>query len=70
MFESLLNASSGAGYPARIFYVLGMLVVVRFLAHVPVRESTPAQLEQFFQGNALFGVLDLLSGGGLSSFCW
>src|SRR4029453_13049385 len=40
----------------------------RFLAHVPVPGVDHAQLAQFFQNSALFGVLDLLSGGGLSSF--
>ncbi|HET9347032.1 MAG TPA: preprotein translocase subunit SecY [Candidatus Limnocylindrales bacterium] len=68
MFESLLNAFRAPDIRRRIFYVLGMLVVVRFLAHVPVPGVDAAQLEQFFQNNALFGVLDLLSGGGLSSF--
>jgi preprotein translocase subunit SecY len=68
VFESLLNAFRAPDIRRRIFYVLGMLVVFRFLAHVPVPGVDAAQLEQFFQNNALFGVLDLLSGGGLSSF--
>ncbi|HEX5013726.1 MAG TPA: preprotein translocase subunit SecY [Candidatus Limnocylindrales bacterium] len=68
MFESLLNAFRAPDIRRRIFYVLGILVVFRFLAHVPVPGVDAAQLEQFFQNNALFGVLDLLSGGGLSSF--
>ena len=68
MFESLLNAFRAPDIRRRILYVLGMLVVIRFLAHVPVPGVDAAQLEQFFQNNALFGVLDLLSGGGLSSF--
>jgi preprotein translocase subunit SecY len=68
VFESLLNAFRAPDIRRRIFFVLGMLVVVRFLAHVPVPGVDAAQLEQFFQSSALFGVLDLLSGGGLSSF--
>ena len=35
---------------------------------MPVPGVDQAQLAQFLQNNALFGVLDLLSGGGLSSF--
>jgi len=35
---------------------------------VPVPGVDQAQLAQYLQNNALFGVLDLLSGGGLSSF--
>jgi preprotein translocase subunit SecY len=68
MFESLLNAFRAPDIRRRIFFVLGMLVVFRFLAHVPVPGVDKAQLEAFFQGNALFGLLDLFSGGGLSNF--
>jgi preprotein translocase subunit SecY len=68
VFESLLNAFRAPDIRRRILFVLGMLVVVRFLAHVPVPGVDRTQLEQFFQDSALFGVLDLLSGGGLSSF--
>jgi preprotein translocase subunit SecY len=68
VFESLLNAFRAPDIRRRILYVLGILIVFRFLAHVPVPGVDPEQLKQFFQNNALFGVLDLLSGGGLSSF--
>jgi preprotein translocase subunit SecY len=68
VFESLLNAFRAPDIRRRIFYVLGILVVFRFLAHVPVPGVDTAQLKQFFESNALFGVLDLLSGGGLSAF--
>ncbi|HEV8547002.1 MAG TPA: preprotein translocase subunit SecY, partial [Candidatus Limnocylindrales bacterium] len=68
MFESLLNAFRAPDIRRRILYVLGILIVFRFLAHVPVPGVDTAQLKQFFESNALFGVLDLLSGGGLSAF--
>ena len=68
MFDSLLNAFRAPDIRRRLLYVAGILVVFRFLAHVPVPGVDQAQLTQFLQGNALFGVLDLLSGGGLSSF--
>jgi preprotein translocase subunit SecY len=68
VFDSLLNAFRAPDIRRRILYVLGILVVFRFLAHVPVPGVDSAQLAQFFQNSALFGVLDLLSGGGLSSF--
>ncbi|HEY7523050.1 MAG TPA: preprotein translocase subunit SecY [Candidatus Limnocylindrales bacterium] len=68
MFESLLNAFRAPDIRRRILFVLGILIVFRFLATVPVPGVDRAQLQQFFQGNALFGLLDLLSGGGLSNF--
>ena len=68
MFESLLNAFRAPDIRRRILYVLAILIVFRFLAHVPVPGVDRAQLEQFFASSALIGVLDLISGGGLSSF--
>jgi preprotein translocase subunit SecY len=68
VFESLLNAFRAPDIRRRILYVLAILIVFRFLAHVPVPGVDTAQLKQFFQNSPLFGVLDLLSGGGLSSF--
>ncbi len=68
MFDSLLNAFRAPDIRRRLLYVAGILIVFRFLAHVPVPGVDQAQLHQYLQNNALFGVLDLLSGGGLSSF--
>jgi preprotein translocase subunit SecY len=68
VFESLLNAFRAPDIRRRIFYVLGILIVFRFLAVVPVPGVDQEQLQSFFAGNAIFGVLDLLSGGGLSNF--
>jgi preprotein translocase subunit SecY len=68
VFESLLNAFRAPDIRRRLLYVAGILIVFRFLAHVPVPGVNQDQLQQYLQSNALFGVLDLLSGGGLSSF--
>ena len=68
MFESLLNAFRAPDIRRRILFVLGILIVFRFMAHVPVPGVDKAQLSKFFEGNPLFGLLDLFSGGGLSSF--
>ena len=68
MFESLLNAFRAPDIRRRILYVLAILIVFRFLAHVPVPGVDRAELQSFFAGSALIGVLDLISGGGLSSF--
>ncbi|TFG66923.1 MAG: preprotein translocase subunit SecY, partial [Thermomicrobiales bacterium] len=52
----------------RILYVLGLLIVFRFLAAVPIPGVDKDQLRVFVEGNALAGLLDLFSGGGLSNF--
>lgn len=52
--------------------VLGIMVVYRFLAHVPIPLAEPTQLKQLissvFSSQQVLGFLDLLSGGALSSF--
>ncbi len=68
MFESLLNAFRAPDIRRRILFVLGVLIVFRALAHVPVPGADPKALANFFQNNALFGLLALCSGGGLSRF--
>ena len=68
MFESLLNAFRAPDLRRRLLYVAGILILFRFLAHVPVPGVNHTALANFFNGNALFGLLDLFSGGGLSTF--
>ena len=68
MFESLLNAFRAPDIRRRILYVLGLLIVFRLLAAVPIPGVDKAQLQAFVEGNALVGLLDLFSGGGLSHF--
>src|SRR5437868_13998550 len=45
-----------------------MLLVFRFLAHVPLPGVDQTQLAAVLQNNQLLGLLDLFSGGGLSRF--
>ena len=68
MFDSVLNAFRAPDIRRRVLYVLGMLIVFRLLAHVPVPGVDKTALNTFFQTNQLFGLLDLFSGGGLSNF--
>jgi preprotein translocase subunit SecY len=52
----------------RILFTLGILVVFRFIAHVPLPGVDIEALESFFEKNILFGMLDLFSGGAMTSF--
>lgn len=59
----------------RLFVVLGILIVFRFLAHVPIPLADPATLKQvldnaFAQANSsqFLGFLNILSGGALANF--
>lgn len=52
---------------SKIFFILALLVVFRLVANIPVPGVDQDQLRAFFQNNQLFGLLNLFSGGGLSS---
>ncbi len=66
MFESLLNAFRAPDIRRRILFVLGILIVYRLLAQVPLPGINREALAQFFQNNSAFGIIDLFAGGGLS----
>jgi preprotein translocase subunit SecY len=56
----------------RVFTVLGLLVIFRFLAHVPVPVPDNAALANFlrtiFNSNKVLGFADVFSGGALANF--
>ncbi len=66
MFESLLNAFRAPDIRRRILFVLGILIVYRLLAQVPLPGVDHTQLKAFFSKNTAFGIIDLFAGGGLS----
>jgi preprotein translocase subunit SecY len=68
VFEALINALRTPDIRRRILFVLGMLVVYRALAVVPVPEVDQAQLSQLIQSLPFLQLLDLFSGGGLHTF--
>ncbi|MEK7105261.1 MAG: preprotein translocase subunit SecY [Patescibacteria group bacterium] len=51
-----------------ILMVLGILVLFRFVAHIPVPGTDASSLSQFFQSNQVLGLLNLFSGGTLENF--
>src|SRR5882724_8753969 len=54
----------------KILIVLGLLLCTRILAHVPISGIDTTLLKQYLQGqgNQFFNLLDVFSGGGLSTF--
>src|SRR3954462_7895717 len=66
MFDSLLNAFRAPDIRRRILFVLGILVVYRLLAQVPLPGVDHDQLKAFFDTNTAFGSIHLFAGGGLS----
>lgn len=56
------------GLRNRIFFVIGILIITRVLATIPIPEVDASNLATFLQNNSFFGLLNLLSGGGIASF--
>src|SRR4030081_2401308 len=66
MFAALLEAFRTPDLRNKILFTLGMLVVFRFLAHVPLPGVDQAQLQNVINSSQLLNLLDLFSGGGLA----
>jgi len=51
-----------------ILFVLGILVVFRLAAHIPVPGVNSVALKNLFASNQFLGLLNLFSGGGMDNF--
>jgi preprotein translocase subunit SecY len=51
-----------------ILYVLGMLVIFRVAAHIPVPGVNVENLKEFFASNQFLGLINIFSGGGMENF--
>jgi preprotein translocase subunit SecY len=68
VFEALINAFRAPDIRRRILFVLAMLVVYRALAVVPVPSVDQEAVRGLIESQTFLQLLDLFSGGGLSSF--
>ncbi len=59
---------SDKGLRNRIFFVIGILVITRFLAVIPIPGVDTSNLAQFLSGNGFLGLLNIFAGGGIASF--
>ena len=71
-WKTILKSLKNNDMRRRILIVLGLVVVYRFLAHVPVPLAEPTQLREVINSvvssTDFGGFLNLLSGGALASF--
>lgn len=68
MFEKIEQIWKARDLRNNILFVLGMLVIFRLAAHIPVPGVNIAALESLFASNQILGLLNLFSGGGLETF--
>jgi len=51
----------------KILFVLAVFVIFRLVANIPVPGIDAARLKSFFEGNQLFGLLNMFTGGAMSN---
>lgn len=68
LLQAMLDAFHLPDLRRRILFTLGMLVVFRFIAHVPLPGVDAGALQQLFERNAMLGMLDMFSGGAMRYF--
>ena len=66
-FQTLKSIFQDKRLRTQIFFVLGLLVVFRLMSAIPVPGVNAAALAQFLNNNQFLGLLNVFSGGGLST---
>ena len=65
LVQAMMDAFSLPDLRRRILITVGILVIFRFIAHVPVPGVDQTALQALFERNALLGMLDMFSGGAM-----
>jgi len=68
LLQAMIDAFSLPDLRRRILLTIGILVIFRFVAHVPLPGVDLDALRELFERNALLGMLDMFSGGAMRRF--
>jgi len=68
LLEALAQAMRIPELRRKLVFTVLLLLVFRILASISIPGADPVKLNNLFNGNSLLGLLNLFSGGGLSSF--
>ena len=68
MLDSIVSAFKIGDLRSKLLFTFWMLVIFRFLAHVPVPAVNADALRTLFGDNQLLGMLNLFSGGAMREF--
>ncbi|MBN1161193.1 MAG: preprotein translocase subunit SecY [Dehalococcoidales bacterium] len=68
LLQAMIDAFSLPDLRKRILITVGILVIFRFVSHVPLPGLDADKLKELFESNALLGMLDLFSGGAMKQF--
>ena len=68
LLQAMIDAFSLPDLRRRILITFGILVIFRFVAHIPLPGVDLPALEELFQRNTLLGMFDMFSGGAMRRF--
>jgi preprotein translocase subunit SecY len=67
LLQAMVDAFRQEDVRRKLLFTLAMLIVFRFVAHVPLPNVDRDALKQAFEGNALLDFLSIFSGGALQN---
>jgi len=67
MWQKILQIFKVKELRNKILFVLAIFVIFRLVANIPVPGIDAARLKSFFEGNQLFGLLNMFTGGAMSN---
>ena len=68
MWTKLIQIWKAKDLRNSLAFILMMLVIFRFAAHIPIPGVNTQALSNFFSDNQILGMLNIFSGGGLENF--
>ncbi len=68
LLQAMIDAFSLPDLRRRLLITLGILIVFRFVAHVPIPGVDLVALGELFERMPIFGMLDMFSGGAMRNF--
>ncbi|MDD4996241.1 MAG: preprotein translocase subunit SecY [Patescibacteria group bacterium] len=68
MFEKIKQIWQIKDLKKSFLFVLGMLVIFRIAAHIPIPGINIENLKELFSRNEMLGMLNILSGGAMANF--
>ncbi len=68
MLEAMRNALRLPDLRRRILFTVGIIVLYRLIAHIPVPGVDAEALRKLFESSELLGLLDMFSGGAMANF--
>ena len=67
LLQAMVDAFRQEDVRRKLLFTIGMLIIFRFVAHVPVPNVNRDALQQAFEGNAVLDFLSIFSGGALQN---